>query len=479
MINKCSLILPRHLQEAILAHLFPGDGDEHALVILAGMADFEGHRRLLAREVILARDNVDSVPGRYGYKMIKAEFIRPLIRRCRKERLAYIAVHNHGGTDSVAFSRDDLDSHERGYPALLDLTEGMPVGAVVYARDAVAGDIWMPDGGRLPLGETLILGANIDRKYDSPRETALGASPFHDRQLLMFGPIGQARLAGATVGVVGAGGVGSLVIEYLARLGVGRIVVVDDDRISLSNLSRVVGATRWDARYPLSLEWMPKTVRHIAEQFSVKKIRIARRVAKQANPNCKVECIDGDFSAPESAQRFLGCDFLFLAADSMRARLLFNAIVQQYYIPGIQIGTKIKPHSDKGSLQDAFSAERWILPSCNCLWCSGMISPHLLAVEMKTPDERKAQDYGTHVPNPSVITMNAVGASLAVNDFMMAFLSLHDQGVSPRPRRIKHVSRRIVDETYLPDPACPECSPHAGSRFGMGDAVSLPTISSS
>lgn len=476
MINKCSLILPQHLQEVILAHLFPGDEDEHALVILAGVADFEGHRRLLAREVIVARDNVDSVPGRYGYKMIKAEFIRPLIRRCRKERLAYIAVHNHGGTDSVAFSRDDLDSHERGYPALLDLTEGMPVGAAVYARDAVAGDIWMLDGSRLPLAEIRILGANIDRKYDSPREIATGNSPFHDRQLLMFGSAGQARLAGAKVGVVGAGGVGSLLVEYLARLGVGHIVLVDDDRISLSNLSRVVGATRWDARYPFSLEWMPQIIRRTAERFSVKKIRIAQRVAKQANPHCEVECIDGDFSAPESAQRFLGCDFFFLAADSMRARLLFNAIVQQYYIPGIQIGTKIKPHAETGSLEDAFSAERWVLPSCNCLWCSGMISPHLLAIEMKRSDERKAQDYGTHVPNPSVITMNAVGASLAVNDFMMAFLALHGRGTSPWPRRIKHVSRRIVDESYPPDPECSECSLGSGSRFGMGDAISLPTI---
>jgi hypothetical protein len=352
----------------------------------------------------------------------------------------------------------------------------MPVGAAVYARNAIAGDIWTPDRSRLPLAETRILGVNIDRKYDSPREIAAGASPFHDRQVLMFGPTGQARLAGAKVGVIGAGGVGSLLVEYLARLGVGHIVVVDDDRISLSNLSRVVGAKRWDARYPFSLERMPQIIRNTAERFSVKKIRIAKRMAKQANPNCKVECIDGDFAAETSAQRFLGCDFLFLAADSMRARLLFNALVQQYYIPGIQIGTKIKPRRDTTSLEDAFSAERWVLPSCNCLWCSGMISPHLLAVEMKTTAERKAQNYGTHVPNPSVITMNAVGASLAANDFMMSFLGLHNEGTYAHSRRVKHVARKVVDEIYPPDRECSECSGCAESRLGMGDAVSLPTF---
>lgn len=44
--------------------------------------------------------------------------------------------------------------------------------------------------------------------------------------------------------------------------------------------------------------------------------------------------------------------------------LLFNALVQQYYIPGIQVGTKIKPHTDANSLEDAFSVERWVIPSC-------------------------------------------------------------------------------------------------------------------
>ncbi|WP_431798311.1 ThiF family adenylyltransferase (plasmid) [Cupriavidus metallidurans] len=468
--------MPRHLQETILRHLFPGDGDEHALVILAGVADFEGHRRLLAREVIVARDHVDSVPGRYGYKMMKAEFIQPLIRRCRTERLAYISVHNHGGEGSVAFSQADLSSHERGYPALLDLAGGMPVGAAVYARSAIAGDIWMPDGTRLPLDETRVLGINIERLHDSPRSVHAADSPFHARQLLMFGRAGQAKLAKARVGVIGAGGVGSLLVEYLARLGVGNIVVVDDDRISLSNLSRVVGATRWDACYPFSLDSMPKVVREFAERHATKKVKLAKRTARRANPNCNVQCIDGDFATPSCAGRFLGCDFLFLAADSMRARLLFNAIVQQYYIPGIQIGTKIKSRADAKSLDDAFSVERWVLPSCNCLWCSGMISPHLLAVEAKSAEERKDQDYGTLATNPSVISMNAVGASMAVNDFMMSFLGLHDEAAAVTPRRVKHLSRTTIHETYPADPECPECSATNGARLGMGDAGELPTL---
>ena len=42
----------------------------------------------------------------------------------------------------------------------------------------------------------------------------------------------------------------------------------------------------------------------------------------------------------------MDCDYLFLAADTMRARLLFNAIVHQYLVPGVQVGAKV--HEDDG-----------------------------------------------------------------------------------------------------------------------------------
>jgi ThiF family len=59
----------------------------------------------------------------------------------------------------------------------------------------------------------------------------------------MFGDVGQEILRGLTVAVVGAGGGGSLLVEMLAHLGVGKLIIVDYDVISKSNLSRVVGST--------------------------------------------------------------------------------------------------------------------------------------------------------------------------------------------------------------------------------------------
>ena len=60
------------------------------------------------------------------------------------------------------------------------------------------------------------------------------------RQIILkeIGGAGQARLADATVAVVGCGGIGSPAIQYLAGAGVGRLVLIDDDVVDASNLQR-------------------------------------------------------------------------------------------------------------------------------------------------------------------------------------------------------------------------------------------------
>ncbi len=479
MMRRCSLIFPEDSFAKLYAHLFPGDGDEHGAIIAAGVSVVGDEVRLLVRDVHTATDGVDFVDGVESYKTLKAEFIYPHFRRCRKEHLAYLAVHNHGGTDEVEFSRDDWNSHERNYPTMRALSEGLPVGALVFAKNAVAGDIWLGDGTRIRLSETRVLGSNIRRLYPKrrdPQALEVGSEAFVDRQLRFFGKAGQALLNQAKVAVVGAGGAGSLIIQSLAHLGVGSLTIIDPDRISLSNLSRVVGATRWDARYPFSGPGSPQFIRNAAEKLSARKTKIASRVTRLASPDAVITCIDDDVAKDSIARSLLQCDFLFLAADSMRARLVFNAIVQQYFIPGIQVGAKVRADAETGKIEDAYSVMRWTLPGNGCLWCSGFISPAELAIEAKTEEERKDQAYGVEEPNPSVITLNSVAASHAVAEFQMAYLGLLKGSEGTRWKRFKHQTGSTISEVHSPDPNCSECQPGENSRFGRGDGVELPTL---
>ncbi|MCC7441561.1 MAG: ThiF family adenylyltransferase, partial [Bdellovibrionales bacterium] len=74
----------------------------------------------------------------------------------------------------------------------------------------------------------------------------------YSRQSLLaeLGTEGQRRLRAGSVGVVGAGGLGSPALLYLAAAGVGRIGVIDPDRVELTNLQRQVMYFEADAGKP-------------------------------------------------------------------------------------------------------------------------------------------------------------------------------------------------------------------------------------
>lgn len=455
MSEKCRIHFGREDFDALSSHLFPGDGDEHGAVLLAGTSRSNGRMTLHVREVHVAREGIDYVEGTIGYRALSPTFIHKLITRARDEKLAYVAVHNHGTDREVAFSTIDLESHKRGYPALLQITRGMPVGALVFGRRSIEADIWLPEGTQLALEEAVVIGNTIQRLTPSPKRASANAARTYDRQIRMFGKVGQAELASCRVGVLGLGGIGSLVAEYLARLGVGHFYLVDSDLVEKSNLSRIAGATLSDARAKRT------------------KVSVARRIILQANKRAQIRLIADDIAKESVAKRLIDCDYLFLAADSMRARLVFNALVHQYLIPGVQLGSKIRSDSN-GMLIDIMSANRPVRPGRGCLWCNQLIDPSELAIEAKTDAERKAQAYGVDEPNPSVISLNAVSAAHAVNDFLLDYLCLRAESDLLHYEHFYFLKRTRSLVQPRKDLECPECS--CAGRYARGDSIALPCV---
>ena len=448
----CDILVTSGDHQRIMEQLFPGDQDEHGAILRAGILRDGSSLRLLIQHVQPAKFGTDYVAGRYGYRALTPTFIHREILRCRDSGLAYLAVHNHLSDRQVEFSRIDLESHERGYPALLDIGRCVPVGALVYGRRSVAADIWLPDGSRRSLGTYRVIGHNVARLYSQPFGEG-ESNTEHDRQVRMFGATGQRILQASKVAVVGLGGVGSLVAEYLARLGVGKLVLIDPDEIESSNLSRVVGATRVDV------------------ETGQLKTQIAVRHAREMAIRAKLQPVADDVSRRSVALALRDCDFIFLAADSMRARLVVNAVAHQYLIPAVQLGAKIR-RGDCGNLEDAMCAVRHIRPGSGCLWCNGLIDPTQLAIEAKSDSERKQQAYGVQEPNPSVITLNAVAAAHAVNDFLFDFLGLRTGDFEAVYRHFhfhRDNGQRVIPRR---DPECRECV----QRLAMGDAVELPVV---
>lgn len=467
--NSWRLTIPEGLYAEIQRHLFPGDDDEHGAVILAGTCESDRGLRLVAREIHLAKDGVDYIPGKRGYRMLKAEFITSRILRARDRRLAYLAIHNHGGTDWVAFSHDDIASHERGYPALLDIARGMPIGALVFARSAVAGELWFPGCVRAPLSHATIIGHRRQLLFPRPARKAAVVG-MYDRQSRLFGDAGQELLRQTRVGIVGLGGAGSILAELLGRLGVGEFVLADPDKADVTNLPRLIGARHRDAG---AHSWVPRS---IAKRLRKSKVQMAARNIRRANPKAQIKAMARNFLDEDVAAYFTDCDFLFLAADTMGARLLFNAIVHQYGVPGIQVGAKI-PVVENGSVGNVFCVSRMVTPEQGCLWCNGLINPSQLQDEAVPEAVKRGYAYinDLSVVAPSVVTMNAIACAHAADDFLFHLTGLKYEDAENGWFRWN--SRRAVASYDMPrqGAGCTECSKTDNSRLGMCDNRTLPT----
>jgi len=473
------LIIRGACWRTLIEHLLPGDGDEHGAIAVAGIVRTSRGTRLLIRDVFLARDGDDFVPAKNAHRRLTPEFVNKHIRHCRDHQLAYLAIHNHGGTDTVAFSTVDLRSHVRGYPALLDIARGQPVGALVIAGNALAGDIWTPDGKRQSIGETVILERNLRRIYPRPVAAPPAASAIDDRQARIYGDAGQAILGRLKVGVIGAGGVGLPIVSTLARLGIAHIVVIDPERVDPTNLPRLPEATRRDAGLPLNTESLPDWIRRIGARLARPKVRVAARAAHRARSDITVDAVHGDISNQANAALLVDCDYLFLAADSHVARSVFNALIHQYLIPGVQIGSKVEVEPN-GYIAGIYSVVRPVTPDHGCLWCNQLISPARLNDELLPDAVRDAQRYvpADDAPSPSIGTLNALGVAQATNHFMLAATGLLTHSVVAADyRRFEARAERTITTIPRRDPSCADCGLTTVSSLARGDRGQLPTVS--
>jgi molybdopterin/thiamine biosynthesis adenylyltransferase len=477
MPDPWTLTIDENTYEELIAHLFPGDHDEHGAVIAAGVVRTARGTRLLARALFKAVDGVDFVPGRNAYRMLTASFVRDRIRYCRDERLTYLGIHNHGGgAEEVDFSGDDLRSHERGYPALLDIS-GQPVGGLVLTENALAGDIWTPDRSRRPIGETVVIGRNIRRLYPAPPPRPPAADPRFDRQVRWLGDRGQATLSQMKVAVVGAGGVGLPLTTMLGRLGVGEIIVIDPDRMEPENLPRMPDARQLDAwmqlrRLPLMKH---SKIKALLNRLGTRKVRLARRAVRRANPGTAFRGIAKSIAEPDAARELIDCDFIFLAADSHLAMMLVNVIAHQYMIPAVQMGTRIDVDQDTGNVGGIRTNVRIIRPHSGCLRCNGRINAAKVQEESIGAVERERNRYVEEVPAPSVITFNTLSAAQGSTDFLLMLGGLVGKDAPAGYLRFHPRDRAI--EPIEPSPgrsACPHCGSTKQSCRARGDSVELP-----
>ena len=136
----------------------------------------------------------------------------------------------------------------------------------------------------------------------------------------MIGREGQERLRRSTIMVIGLGGLGSIISMYLAGAGVGRLILIDYDTVSLSDLHRQLLYTMDDLGKP--------------------KADAASSRLNKINPEVKVEAYRMVFSLndPDSVRLVEESDVLVLAVDNFKTRLDANELAVKYGKPLVNGG---------------------------------------------------------------------------------------------------------------------------------------------
>ena len=137
----------------------------------------------------------------------------------------------------------------------------------------------------------------------------------YSRQILLpdVGEIGQINLLQAHVAIVGIGGLGHLVAQYLAAAGVGHLTLIDDDKIELSNL-------------PRQLLFSDKDIGEYKSATAVHKL-------SNAYSGCNLQAVTDKLAEHNRQDLLAHMDLVFDCTDDFSTRQLINLTCLQVKAP--------------------------------------------------------------------------------------------------------------------------------------------------
>lgn len=334
--------------------------------------------------------------------VLSPHYVARVVKRAKLQKQSLVFVHSHtNGLPAVFSEADDRGEKELNgflahrhpdntHIALVLASTGLAA-RVLGTEEAVA-----------------VVSLGTKRIVHSESEPNASVERQFDRQVRAFGAQGQRELQRLRVGVVGAGGTGSVLIQQLAHLGTRDFLIIDPDNLDATNLNRVVGSR--------------------PDDVGKDKVSIAKRNVGYIAPQAVVEAVVGDVTRISTAALLEDVDFIFICTDSHGSRSVAQQIAYQYVIPAIDVGTVIVAR--EGLIESIIARVQLLSGADGCLWCSNLLSAQEIRREMMSEEERRLDPYlrGAREPAPAVISLNSTAVSLAVTMFLGVVTAAPIQG---------------------------------------------------
>lgn len=322
----------------------------------------------------------------------------PVLNAALGAGLGIIAFHSHPHRGPVTLSFDDREGARRLLPTFANIIPGRPHGAVVMGEDYAAGMVLLPgpESYRTTV-RVRLLGHSIRDlpSQEWPRRVFDGDVTF-DRQALLTGVDGEARIREATIAVVGLSGGGGHVVQQLALTGIGRIVAIDDGRAKASHRARVVGLSRLDVA------------------LRRRKTTVMERLVGRTNRKVGFTGVPYLIPDQRAIDALKQADIVVGCVDNYHARADLQDLCARYVIPYVDIGLLIRPNERGGGVSIGGNVITAI-PGRFCQWCIGFLSREKLDAE--TGGRPRSYFEGAD-GQAQVASMNGVLASAAVTEVL-------------------------------------------------------------
>ena len=232
------------------------------------------------------------------------------------------------------------------------------------------------------------------------------------RQIVLkdIGIIGQKKILSSKVLIVGAGGLGSPVAEFLSRAGIGSLGIVDYDKVSLSNLHR-------QSLYNTS-------------DIGKFKVKIAKDRIKKINPNTKVTIYKVRLNNDNSKKIIKDYDYVVDGSDNFITKFLLN----DYCL-------KLKKTLVTGAISKfdghifTFDFKNKKIPCLRCFFQESNISDDLLNCESEGILGTVAGIVGTIQANEIIKKILNIGTGLDGYIFILDLLHLNFRKVKLKKRK--------------------------------------------
>jgi molybdopterin/thiamine biosynthesis adenylyltransferase len=401
--SRSELVFPASVVEELKEHLIREDGMERFAVGYCG----KSRDRFLAADIHPVSDEDLAQQGR-GKCRPNHDLETEHVNRCVDLGKHPLFIHSHPfDQNTTAFSGDDYRIMKRAGKWLKPHFPDTEVLFAVFAQNSViAGqyDHAYEEINEIPVDVVGHWRLDDQLRFQGgfkPNPSLEPDKEVYDRNIRAITEEGQRKISSTTVGVVGCGGLGSIIAEQLVRLGVENLEILDPDEVEKSNLPRLQGATSDD---------------------------VGRRKAAVLSEHLSSISAHGRISpglgkAQDSPGKLSSCDVLIAGLDNMDSRMWLNDFSVKHLIPWIDSGVRIEKEEEK--VTGMKGIVQVIAPGVtSCFSCINRGNQRQAQMETMQDEDLEADveegyiDGSELAPEPAVVHLNGLIASKAVDQFV-------------------------------------------------------------